>query len=77
MAVEEGRHSIVVVDLLQVVEPQGVTGGAVLPYQVELQAALQISQGVPRAGTLAAGLGVDGDVGYSIDVNIPAPAVLL
>ena len=77
MAVEEGRHSIVVVDLLQVVEPQGVTGGAVLPYQVEFQAALQISQGVPRAGTLAAGLSVDGDVGYSIDSRIRAPAVIL
>ena len=74
MAVEEGEHSIVVVDLLQVVETQGVTGqAAVGPLEVELEAALQISQWVARAGTLAAGLSGDGDVGDSVDINPPAP----
>ena len=73
MAVEEGKHSIVVVDLLDVVETHGVAGGAVLPHQVEPQAALQVSQRVAGAGTLTAGLGGDGDVGDSVDINRPAP----
>ena len=74
LTVEEGKHSIVVVDLLQVVETQGVTGqAAVGPLQVELEAALQISQWVTRAGTLAAGLGGDGDVGDSGNSIAPAP----
>ena len=77
MAVEEGEHSIVVVDLLQVVETQGVTGQtAVGSLQVELEAALQISQWVARAGTLAAGLGGHGDVGYSIYTRLSAPLIV-
>ena len=73
MAVEEGKHAVVVVDLLQVVETHGGTLGVVVSYQVELEAALQISQWVARAGTLAAGLRGDGDVGDSVDSVVPAP----
>ena len=73
--VEEGRHPVVVVHLLFVVESVGVALGAVVAVQVDLEAALHVAERVAAALTVRAGLSGDGDVDDPVDADDDAVVV--
>lgn len=73
--VEEGRHPVVVVHLLLVVESVRLALGPIVAVQVDLEAALHVAEGVAAALTVGAGLSGDGDVDDPVDADDDAVVV--